>query len=67
MSEQRTLYVAVNYKDPHGRDHSRGDKVTANVSDPVANELLYRGILSETPVRRQAGENSSRVTGDQEK
>lgn len=67
MSEQRTLYVAVNYKDPHGRDHSRGDKVTADASDPLVNELLYRGILSDTPVRRQAGENSSRVTEDQSK
>lgn len=65
MSEQRTLYVAVNYKDPHGRDHVRGDKVTADMGDSLVGELLYRGILSETPVRRQAGENSSRVTGDQ--
>lgn len=64
MSGQRTLYVAVDYRDPDGHDHARGDSVTVAEDDAVAKELLYRGILSTTAPRRQAGENSARVQGE---
>lgn len=60
MSE---LYVAIDYRDPHGRDHVRGDVVTGDPEDPMVRELLYRGILSTTAPRREAGTNSARVTG----
>ena len=62
MSEQ--LYVAIDYRDPHGRDHVRGDQVTADMDDPLVKELVYRGILSTTEPRREAGTNSSRVSGE---
>jgi hypothetical protein len=67
MSEPRELYVVVDYKDPEGVLHLRGESVTVTTDDEVASELLYRGILSTAPLRRQAGENSERVTGDPEK
>jgi hypothetical protein len=66
-SEQRELYVVIDYKDPEGQDHARGSKVKVSTEDSLANELLYRGVLSLNPVRRQAGENSERVTGDKKK
>jgi hypothetical protein len=66
-TEQRELYVVIDYKDPEGQDHARGDKIKVDTEDSLANELLYRGVLSLNPVRRQAGENSQRVTGDKEK
>lgn len=61
MSETRKLYVNVDYRDPEGKDHARGESVTVRADDTVAQELLYRGILSTTAPRRQAGENSARV------
>jgi hypothetical protein len=64
--EQRTLYVVIDYKAPDGTDHVRGEEVVVSADDTVANELLYRGVLSTTVPRRQAGENSARVSGGQE-
>lgn len=58
----QNLYVAIDYRDPHGHDHVRGDVVTGDPSDPVIREFLYRGILSVTAPRREAGANSSRVS-----
>lgn len=59
MSEQRPLYVMIDYRDPHGHDHVRGDMVTGSLEDPVVREFVYRGILSTTAPRREAGTNSS--------
>lgn len=64
MSAQTTLYVAVDYRDPHGRDHVRGDSVIGDPEDTLVKELLYRGILSTTAPRREAGTNSARVSGE---
>jgi hypothetical protein len=61
MSEMLKLYVNVDYRDPEGKDHARGESVTVQADDKTARELLYRGILSITAPRRQAGENSARV------
>lgn len=61
MSETRKLYVNVDYRDPEGNDHTRGESVIVQADDTVAQELLYRGVLSTTAPRRQAGENSVRI------
>lgn len=61
MSDLIKLYVNVDYRDPEGKDHARGESVTVESDDRLAQELLYRGILSTTAPRRQAGENSARV------
>ena len=62
MPEQRMLYVHVEYRDREGV-HSRGSTIAASSDDRVVRELVYRGIVSDRPVRREAGQNSSRVTG----
>jgi hypothetical protein len=64
MSEQTTLYVMVDYRDPHGHDHVRGDSVVGDMDDALVKELVYRGILSTLAPRREAGTNSARVTGE---
>lgn len=64
MSEQQTLYVAVDYRDPEGNDHVRGESVIALADDRLTQELLYRGILSTAAPRREAGTNSARVPGE---
>lgn len=63
MSEQqpRTLYVMVDYRDPEGVEHKRGESITAEAGGRLANELLFRGVLSAEAPRRRAGENSSRT------
>ncbi len=60
MSEMRTLYVQVDYKDHAGVDHARGDSVQYAKGDTEGSELLRRGVLATKPVRRQAGEGGRR-------
>lgn len=52
----RTLYVQVDYKAADGTEHEAGSSVQYKVSDREALELLRRGVLSKTPVRRRGGE-----------
>jgi hypothetical protein len=58
-TEERTLYVLVDYTDEKGAEHKRGDSVTFATGDKEGSELLFRGVLSTRPVRRSAGESKA--------
>lgn len=56
---ERTLYVVVDYMGPDGVSHTRGESVTFDEGDRLANELKQRGVLSLKPVRRDSQARTS--------
>lgn len=57
---ERTLYVIVDYTGPDGAEHKRGESVVFTGEDKTPVELMRRGILSLTPVRREPQARTSR-------